>query len=125
MGWLQDSKGARGLRFRGGQVVDGVEGSGGWVGPAGVVDGGKGCGAVAGGGVEGAAVEGVDVRGFVVPEHGAGVGGEWGCGGVGVGGNFDGGLVDVVGVLELDPGVVLPAVVDGGVGEVGGGVLGG
>jgi hypothetical protein len=101
------------------KVVDGVEGARGCCEPAGVMDGGKGGGAVADVRLEGDAIEGVDVGGVIVAIHGADAGWRRRNVHVDVGRNGDGGEVDVVGVAKLDVEVVLPAVVDGGVGDPG------
>jgi len=87
--------------------------------------GSEGRGTVAGVGVEGDSVERVDVRCVVVPEGLADARRRWRGGDISVGGENDLFFVDVAGVLEFDVEVVLPAVVDGGVGNAGGVELGG
>ena len=88
-----------GLRLGGRGIADDVEGTGGAVGPAGIVDGSEGGLTIAGVGSEGDAIEGVDVRCPVWPQHLAVVGGRWRRGNVGASGAFDPRIIDVVGML--------------------------
>lgn len=85
----------------------------------------KGYWTIAGVGVEGNAAERAGVRFPVGAVHGAGAGVEWRRWDVSVCRDHDTGLVDVVKVLEFDSEVVLPPVVDGGVGDSGGAEFGG
>ena len=80
-------------------VVDNVEGAGTGGKPAGVMHWSKGCRTVAGVGIEGDAVDRTDVGCVVELCHGAGAGGEWRGGDVGVLGPHDPRIVDVVRML--------------------------
>ena len=89
------------------------------------MDGCEGCGAVAGVGVEGDAVEGMDVGNFVGVVRSAHTG--WGRrgGDVEVGGDEDGGVIEGGSMGKFGAEVVLPAVIEGGVGDACGAHFGG
>jgi hypothetical protein len=100
-------------RGRRGTIANNVERAGVAVGPARVMHRGKGGRAVTGRGFKGDTVEGMDVRRVVGELLGAGVGRSWG-GDRGATGSRGAGRLDVVGVLQLDAEVVLPAAIHGG-----------